>query len=172
MLNYHESLPFLPEMFLENCKEKLSPADYELVLRSKLDNFEFNEEKSKILKKWIVWEINLRNELVKLRAKKLGIDSNKYLEESPEIFGLREIALESYNHSNPLIGEEILDKARWNFLDSIEACYFFELEKLIIYSLKLQLINKKIKMDKEKGEEVFNSLIIEKEEKIKIREEL
>ena len=53
---------------------------------------------------------------------------------------LAEAAREAYNHESPLSGEDILNRARWFHLDELEVGHFFDLDRVIIYYVKLQIL--------------------------------
>ena len=62
---------------------------------------------------------------------------------------------------NPLEIERRLLHLRWNFLEEQEIGHFFDLHFLIIYYLKLQLLQRLFSFDKQKGKVRFeaNSLV-------------
>jgi hypothetical protein len=149
------------------CREQMSDRDFLIIEKCKLDNFNNEESVNKTFSKWQVHEISLRNELLKLRAQKKGVQAEKYSVSGETVTGVDETARNAFNQSSPLDAESILDNARWGYLETLEVGNYFNIEKLILYSLKLQLLEKKASFDIEKGTEVFNNIIEEKLEKIK-----
>ncbi len=149
------------------CREQLTKSDFEIIETCKLNNFNLNETINNTFLKWQLWEINLRNELLKLRSQKKGIQPDKYFASCERIIEVDEIARNAFNQISPLDAENMLDSARWDFLNSMEVGNYFNIDKLILYSLKLQLLGKKASYNKEQGTEEFNKLKLEKLEKIK-----
>jgi len=102
------------------------------------------------LEKWYFWEIALRNALAKKRGLILKRDSSKYLHREPDVFSnIAKYVHDAFAAQNPMDKERILDAARWNELDTLEWNHTFDIEKLLIYKLKLLLCEKWI--DREKG---------------------
>lgn len=152
--------------FKNLCKEQMSSGDYKIIEKCELNNFNLKEPFNKTFSKWQIREINLRNELLKLRAQGKNIQADKYFILCNTITEVDEIAKNAFNQNSPLDAENILDNARWIFLDNLEVGNYFNIDKLILYSLKLQLLAKKASYNKDKGTEVFNKIKDEKLEKI------
>ena len=58
----------------------------------------------------------------------------------------------------PLEKEKRLYEARWRYLEELGTNIFFTLESLIVYYLKLQLLEKLEQFDRERGEEKFSAI--------------
>jgi len=136
--------------FLEVCKNHLSGDDFELLEFSDLKNIKKRDTDCDFLKKWYSWELSLRNELVKLRAGSPE-EAEKYLVEVPVISGLQALALRAFEEDSPLNGEDILGRARWAVLDELETGHYFDIEKLISFYLKLQILKRKNSFRREEG---------------------
>lgn len=174
LLAYDQVPALTPAAFDAMCQEQLSREDYELVHHSHLagfNNFDNVKTKNPVLNKWYYWEINLRNELVKLRAQKQNRDAAKYLHQAPYVFGADSIANEAFNQPQPLATEEVLDQARWSLLGDLENGHFFDIEKIIIYALKLQLLDKKRNRTANQGKEFFDHMIATKLTEMKAGEQ-
>lgn len=112
------------------------------------------------LRDWILFEHNLRNQLVELRAEKLGIRASPHLRthiaEDPTVVpSLIQIA----EDPSPYEAELALLEIRWHFLTDQEVGHYFDLAALIIFALKLQLLDRKKKFESEKGRQVIQSII-------------
>ena len=59
---------------------------------------------------------------------------------------------------SPLKVEMHLLETRWQFLTDSESCHHFDLTVLMIYGLKLQILERMQKFDEEKGERVLNRI--------------
>jgi|GEM_PF-162636 len=114
---------------------------------------------NKILLQWFKWETGLRNELARLRSQKMSKDTEQYVkrdnngdDHSHMAIRITEIARNVYNQSNPLQAELMLNSERWKILEELEIGHYFDLEKLIIYCLKTQLLERRYKLlSKEEG---------------------
>ena len=162
------SLPFLQfkepplikyKQFLKDCSMWLSTGDRVQVTHARIDieNILLEEVSNKVLWDWIIFENSLRNELVKLRASHVGVRAEGFLrthiESDPTvIFRVREAAKEPSPHK----AEVSLLELRWNFLENLEVSHYFDVTALIIYSLKLQLLERKVLFNVEDGQKVFH----------------
>lgn len=176
MLFFNESPPISGDDFITFCKEQLSGKDFALLRRSRLDlgvsagaseggddeidtaAEEALSERNAVLDRWRTWETSFRNEIVRLRAAELNKDPNEYLRESEEVTGMAEAVKNALAGENPLETEKKIYEARWNYLEELGTNIFFTLESLIVYYLKLQLLEKINQFDPEQGEENFNTV--------------
>lgn len=139
--------------FLQICLENCSGKDFRIIESAGLEPVARDNH---LLRRWSSWETSLRNELVTLRAKDLQKDPSRYLRDESSFFtDISDIAREAYNQESPLQAEEVLNQARWNRLEELETGHHFDLEKLIVYHLKLQLNERKALFTKKAGEENF-----------------
>ena len=65
-----------------------------------------------------------------------------------------------------------MNRGRWQFLEDIELGHDFDLERLLVYSIKLQLLERRESLTVEKGEERFQTMRLAGVEKIKAGEGL
>ena len=49
-------------------------------------------------------------------------------------------------------------RLRWEFIEQEEAGHYFDLDFLILYFLKLQILERLVSFDKKKGQDRFESL--------------
>ncbi len=146
------------EEFLSTCETTISEKDFEDLKASLLLPIQGAVVSDPLLKGWYDWENTLRCELVKLRAAKKGTDAEKYITDNPGEAGLAEVAREAFNQSSPLESEKVLDRARWEYLDMLEAGHLFDIGKLIIYYLKLQLLNRRALLNREIGQQEYEKI--------------
>ncbi len=167
-----ENSPEIDE-FLTICEENLKGKDLEIVKSSLIDDLQREKTGTGILDSWYGWEKNLRNKLVLLRAKKLKLDPEEFLVDTPELLSGEHVTREAFEHESPLAAEDILNWERWSFLNELELGHYFDLEKLIIYYLKLQILTRKRSFNKETGTAKFNDIIenISKEDFFTAKEE-
>ncbi len=111
----------------ECCEATISEKDFN-TLKSALILPEENPDFNSVLTKWNNWESSLRDELVKLRAVKRGLDSDKYMSGSAGESGVSELARDAFNASSPLEAETLLNRGRWEYLEMLESGHFLILE--------------------------------------------
>jgi hypothetical protein len=108
------------------------------------------------LRRWYAFENTLRNELVKRRAHRLNVDAASHLRPEEHYDGSAlALVRRIVNDRTPLEVEVDLLKARWAFLSQEEVGHPFDLTALIIYGLKLQLLERRHRFDAEKGRRVL-----------------
>jgi hypothetical protein len=83
------------------------------------------------------------------------VDGDKYVAAGAIETGLQNIARDACTAATPLEAEIMLDRARWEYLENLEAGHYFDLGKLIIYYLQLQLLQRRSRLIKEKGQAAF-----------------
>ncbi len=100
---------------------------------------------SGFLKAWIGFEVGLRNALVTARAHILDLDSAPYLV-APQLADRDtdySYILSAWSAaSNPLNALEVLDKARWGWLEENGRWYSFAACEIEVYAAKLILLHR------------------------------
>lgn len=162
-----EQVPSSAE-FLEMCRAHMTPEDFELLSSARLVpggnpvemslEFETMLDGLSTVNHWLTWESRLRDELVRLRAQKLEVEASRYLSDASYVGGAYDTAREALGAASPLAAEEILDRARWRYLDELEAGHFFDIVKLIVYYIKLQILERRSLLKRDRGEERFEKL--------------
>lgn len=102
------------------------------------------------------WEISLRNTLARLRGAKLSLDAEQYLValEGEEEYSASAAAKNIYSmQADPLEKDRALDRARWEYLESLEADHMFDFDALCIYYCKMLIRSKWLSRQKEKAVE-------------------
>jgi len=132
----------------------LSAGDYEGLLNSTLDGI----GTSGICKAYGEWERSLRNDLVKLRAKKRNLDADEHYRENPPVYGTARIAAEAVMMDSPLKAELYLDRRRWLKIDELATRHFFDIEFIRSYRMKLLILERRSKFDAELGFKAYRNL--------------
>jgi hypothetical protein len=151
-----QSPPLSSEQFLENCRAFLSDPDYQDLSVSSIDP-QINAG-SGLSALYCRWEASLRNQLVILRARELGLDAQTYLRESADIYGTGPIAAAAVAADSPLEAELYLDSRRWMKIDELSIGHFFDMEFLRAYRLKLQILERHELFEEERGFEAYRNL--------------
>ena len=161
MLSYeYERAPSLDE-FLAVCKPLVSPQHLSLLESASATDLEAYSAVCRTLDLWRSWEITLRNELLRLRAKNRGREAQPHGTGSTGTVGPQVIAREAFSQESPLQAEEILNRARWSYLDELESGHYFDIDKILVYALRLQLLERKALFDEQKGREMFAKVYTE-----------
>lgn len=147
------------EDFLGICRENIAKKDFEVLVSANIFKIEYDDFSNEVLKKWYSWESNFRNQLAFLRAVKKQEDPGTYIHISLDELEVGIISNEAFKEESPLIAEDIINRARWSFLEDMEFSHYFDFEKLIIYYLKLQVLSRIKTFDKDKGTEKLSRMI-------------
>jgi len=113
---------------------------------------------SKLLRRYYHWELSLRNELARLRAGKMQKPFEKYLRPGELEYDGIKAAQAAFQAGDPLQGELVIERERWNFLEILAVNKYFDIEYIIAYSLLLQVLERKARFDTEKGNEGYRTV--------------
>lgn len=159
MLNFSAKLPFSLEDFFNKCRELIPETKIEL-LRNVCyqEAYLLNTASGDTPSEWANFEIALRNELARARARRKKIDPLKFvrLPDSP-VAHISHVAMAAYRSTSILEAEKILDQERWNFLESLALGHYFDFDFLLIYALKLKILERWDKIQKADKENLFNA---------------
>ncbi|RKY32217.1 MAG: hypothetical protein DRP74_03040 [Candidatus Omnitrophota bacterium] len=141
MLHFGATPPFSFNKFIEICQDKIAQDDTE-ILKLTAQSYAYSGNQA-TLKEWRDFETALRNELVKIRAGRRHIDPAKYLRGEGYVEPIiSRIALNACRNPSVLDQEKSLDLQRWRKLDELEAGHYFDSDFLIVYALKLQIMER------------------------------
>jgi len=110
-----------------------------------------------VLDSWNGWDTALRNELSRIRAQRKGIEQDAYVRPESGGWILSDVAKEIVQQENPLEAERTLTRLQWEFLSELEAPFYFEFERILIFYLKLALLIRKSQFTKERGGQRFEA---------------
>jgi len=158
MLQYDRPAGVTRAYFLDLCRAHMQPYDFTLLERALIFDCSGREPCPAVYGLYRTWETALRNELVLLRAAKAGKDAVRYLKEGEGLTGMSAFARRVFDEASPLQAEELTDRARWQYLEDLEIGHFFDLSKLVVYYLKLQLLERKAFFKEQEGKETFSAL--------------
>ena len=162
ILNFSAKLPFSLENFFDKCRN-LIPDDELEVLRNLYGQNSYSSGAGQVgsLKEWVNFEVALRNELVRARASRKKIDPSKFLRlpDSPQAW-ISHIAMLAYRCTSILEAERILDQARWNFLEDLSQGHYFDFDYLLIYGLKLKILERWEAIQTADKEDLLNSALL------------
>lgn len=155
-LSFDVPPPLSLEEFRALCKDTLTETDWEILRQTSL--FGEEVERNDLLTRWHRWEQAFRSELGRLRAAKLGMDSDSIPRIVPESGKIPELARAALMESSPAAAEQLILKSFWEVLEELEVNHFFDLEKLLVYYLKLQILHLRAQRNREEGVKNFTSM--------------
>jgi hypothetical protein len=143
MLHFGNPAPFSFDKFIQLCQDLIPEDDIKIIQAAYEDKDYAHKVVQPTLRKWYIFEIALRNELVKIRANKTHRDPLKYIRYTDDIEPI--ISRIAVNISRaPLIieAERMLDQARWQMLDDFAIGHYFDLDYLIVYAYQLLILER------------------------------
>jgi len=103
------------------------------------------QENSQFLLDWIGFEVGLRNALCYARAQALDLNVDTYCVAADLVnnnFDYNPILAAWSSASDPLAALEVLDRARWDWLDEHSSWYSFCADEIEAYAAKLILLHR------------------------------
>ena len=159
-LSLSEELPISKKDFLANCEKYLKKTDFDILESVSLfDIAEQDEAPLAIIRRFFRWERGVRNALVRLRAESLGIEPEEFVRGEIVDHFQALLAEGAFNADSPLMAEDILNKARWRYLDELEFGHYFDIEILVIFFIKLQILERISLLNAVKGQEILKAVV-------------
>ena len=162
------SLPYLEygvrcltclENFMETAGRLLSPGDYALIEQALAVEAgqPVSGEGHRVIREWQAFMQGLRNQWVMARAPRFRKDPATYFRgERGGETAVAEAVAQAQKAVDPLEAEKIIDQLRWAKLEEIGQGQFFNLDFLLVYALKLQILKRLERIDSVHGEHIFN----------------
>lgn len=142
------------EEFIELCRGLLSERDMEIlqgVFEGRHDDLRLE-----VLAQYNGFRRSLDHEIVQLRQKNLEHPAPLSLEPMPE--APRPQAEEAFGAHNPLEGEMNRLYHLWDRLKQMAGQHFLDLEALVLYALRLRILERKARFDAQAGRERLKQL--------------
>jgi len=156
-LFFDGEVPISSERFLGLCEDTLEKRDGAILKKTRLHGTAEHSGNA-TLASWSEWEMSLRGELAKLRAGKKGLETEKYAAVGLQSGTAMDTARNAFGETSPASAENMLLHASWMQLDELEVGHFFDIDKLIIYYLRLQILELKKSRNRADGEKNFSDL--------------
>jgi hypothetical protein len=147
-LHFDRKCPISTESFLAECKKWLSEYDMALLTSASINTHNIKPSAALAVKQWAEFDGDLRGEIAAVRKNTQDKRNDKP--------GLS--ARMVFEQPHPLLMEQAFEKIRWQFLDSLEAGNFFDINFLVVYFLKLQIMERLAMFDKKTGEKAFQDM--------------
>lgn len=143
---------------------------------------------NKFVSAWFGFNLTLKNILVALTARKYKMDVTTVVVGDTEVcdalrtsnardFGLSgEVdildQLVKISETEELVDrEKKIDQLRWKWMEEKTFFDYFTIERLFVFLLQLEMIERWISLDKEKGSQLFRSIIATLKDEVQIPEE-
>lgn len=94
---------------------------------------------------WNTFDEELRGEIARAREGGKKREGGGFPERLKDILG----------EADPLAAEKKLEKARWDFIEDKAAGYYFDVNAIAAYGLKLRILERLATFDKDRGENFF-----------------
>ena len=148
--------PMPPADFLVLAARYLDGSDLGFLSSLGLGEDEELRDGPRIAARHRAWDREVRNELVRLRARRLGREPGTWLrgggEASP---AAAKAAQAAFQAPSPLDGELVLEGERWSLLDALSPFQSFDLESICAYYLKLLILERLASFGAEGGEAMY-----------------
>lgn len=152
-----------PEDFLEAARQNLSREDFRHLSEASIEPADVGPRTLAILRQWQEFELGLRNALVRLRAPILNVTPETYIrvqssgDDGSSRPGLMDAARQTMSDESPLSAEHHLGRLRWQYLSELAVGHYFDLDAVIVYFLKLQLLARNRLFNRQDGEQAYRS---------------
>ena len=141
--------------------------------------------KNKFVSSWFAFNLTMNNILVALTARKFKMDIAPLIVGDTEVCealrtsGARDFGLTGevdfldqlvkISETEELVErEKKIDQLRWNWMEEATFFNYFTMERLFVFLLQLEMIERWISLDKEKGNQLFRSIIATLKDEVQI----
>lgn len=142
-LLFGNKAPFSFENFIALSARYLPEKDLDLLKVIPSLEVSFYEGRQQTLMRWQDFDTRLRNELAKIRASRKHIDPLTYCRRytHTDTYLAHNVA-HIHRIPSPLEAERLIDQERWRFLDELASVHYFDIDALIVYGLKLHILER------------------------------
>ena len=155
MLVMGRECPISYDEFMRSAKRYLSKKDYESLSSLSAVSFSSNPS-SRVAREWKEYRDRIESLIISERASLLGFEG--YGEGEAADKALRDRIHSIVTELDPLEAEKAVLSIYFDFLSSREGGSLFSTEALMIYALKLQLMERAAAFSEEKGQAEFDRL--------------
>lgn len=141
--------------------------------------------RNKFVSSWFAFNLTMNNVLVALTARKFKMDIAPLIVGDTEVCealrtsGARDFGLTGevdfldqlvkISETEELVErEKKIDQLRWNWMEEATFFNYFTVERLFVFLLQLEMIERWISLDKEKGNQLFRSIIAMLKDEVQI----
>lgn len=157
-LDFDSIPPMSDEAFLDECKRLLTEDDFSVTKRFLSQREKLNRHNDAV-NALAQYNRDFRNEMVWFRTQKLHKDSGDATGKTRAgSLSIVETIAQASKIPNLLEAERFLDKARWQHWDHFLMGCQGGLEFIIVYGLKLKILNRYNEINSPKGREIFEEI--------------
>ena len=110
---------------------------------------------------WWNGEIQLRDAVVRVRAKNRSVDSSSFIQPHDGFSAtIEKMVVDAFTRPDPLEQEMELDRARWTLVDELAVPAPFSFTAILAFGVKVRIAERWAGMDEEVGKENVEELIL------------
>lgn len=118
------------------------------------------EVKNETVEKWNFFSSALKYELAIQRAERMDIkDTAPYISTEFSFPSIKDVVRNAISNSSPLEGERLLNATRLAYLDELEMNHYFDITNIIVYYLRLSILERETAFDFDGGDTEFKRLL-------------
>lgn len=157
MIDWEGKAPMSVGDFLSECRRLLREDDFALIGQLLEGDGGAAETGNAAARSWIRFDGDFRNELAWFRARRMNRDPVNFIRgtKADEPF-LREAIRQASKMPNLLEAEKSLDRIRWQFLDDLAGGHYYDFESLMVYGLKLKILERHQAYNSPAGRGIFD----------------
>lgn len=146
------------ERFLDDCENLVSPREFHIL--KNLTLYPDASHHNHVLNEWRHWMTVMGDMVVKYRAKALGVDPTPYLRSEKDEYPGDERVLESIMSQPGLFAkQQAWEALQWEKLQDLEDESTFTWNALLVYALKLLILQNRRRYEQKAGREAFEGLV-------------
>ncbi len=146
------------EEFLSLCEEQLT--DRDLSIMQALVSGVSGTGGSETAAQWVSFSDSLDAELASQRAQRMNLkDQSSYIPQELPPASIVDLVAKAMSDLSPLESERLLDEARLAFLDELAVNHHFDLTRIIVYYLKLTILDREQSFEFDRGDAEFRRLL-------------
>lgn len=151
------------ERFLQYCRECLTPADATAVAAITLDpaadNAATGADAFRTVRQWHDFDTLLRNAAARLRAARLSRPAPAPRPTDSFSMDAEKRVTDAFAVSSPAERAALVDRLRWDYLESLTPEHTFDRDAIALYALKLLLLERIASRNLEQGLASYNTLV-------------
>jgi len=147
-LCFGQEPPFGAEDFVSACGSWLSGRDMGVIEAAARGVSGDTVSGNGMMDAWNTFDAELRGEIARAREAEKKREGGKVPEKLKDILG----------EEDPLVAEKKLERVRWDFIEDKAGGYYFDVNALAAYGLKLRILERLATFDKDRGENFFYKL--------------
>lgn len=173
------TLPAYLVRFIADCYHNAAIDDDSKILENDLADLYYAygmKSSNKFIAAWFEFQLIMNNVFTALIARKFKIDASQYIVGDTEVaeilrtsgardFGLTneidyfEQIIKISEIDELLEREKKTDQFKWNWIENESVFNYFSVERIFVFLLKIEMIERWLSLDKEKGKEMFRDII-------------